>query len=769
MDLKKFLPKQDAKEKIEHFWALVIEPRWVQAGIWRIQNQKAQVIYSSPQSAWEVDEELVNACDTALSSAIQDYPEEYEEPQKTVFGVSYDWVTGGEIKPEFLEKIKKICKELSLTPVGFVVLPEAISHLIKSEEGTPLNGVILGVYKESAEISLFEMGKLVGTTQVARSVSLVEDVVEGLSRLRSGENLPSRFLVYDGRGGELEEIRQEILKSNWDDLKNIKFLHTPKVETIDARRKVYAVSLAGASELANVTLLENMSNEKIEPEKDESKEEQGKEMEGKAQEVESISPGELGFALEKDVKEEELKRTSEPTQKNTVDKADLDLGTEQMLEYEPEPETHLTVEETESNVGPAPSDVFGKKGAGLVRKFALPQFAGIKTGLLKTLSLPRKIKFGQSPIFLFMGFLIIFFGALLAGWWFLPKADVTIYIAPQSLEETVDVAVDTSRGDSDFSERVLAADVQRASVSGERTKDTTGTKTVGDKASGEVTIYRVGPELTLSTGTFINGPESLKFALDNLVTVASGSASTPGETTVKVSAENIGAQYNLASGTTFTIGNYSSSDMEAKNSSAFSGGTSREISAVSQKDVDSLQEDLTNELENEATNKLTAGLDSSQYLISGSQTVTNSDVEFNHKVGDEADTLKLSLTLDVEEYSVKKSDLENLANEVLKEKIPQGFVLRGEQISYSFERENAEDNSKFKLKILANLLPEVNTDEIAQKIAGRNVSIAQQYLEKEVPGYVRAEINIKPTIPDKFKTLPHVVKNITVQLSADKQ
>src|SRR4030042_6363279 len=145
MNLKDFLTR---KESGQYFWALVLEPNWVQAGIWQIVEKKAEVIGISPSAAWETDEELVTACDTALSAATQKLPEEITEPTKTVFGVPSSWVEGGEIKKEYLERIRKVCTDLSLEPSGFVVLPEAIAHLLKSKEGASLNAITLGVGKE---------------------------------------------------------------------------------------------------------------------------------------------------------------------------------------------------------------------------------------------------------------------------------------------------------------------------------------------------------------------------------------------------------------------------------------------------------------------------------------------------------------------------------------------------------------------------------------------------------------------------------------------
>jgi hypothetical protein len=136
MDLKSFLPEKEPIPK-ELYWSLVIEPEWVQAGIWYIGEAAAEVISVGPTTAWLTDEELIDAADATLSAAIQKLPENSGEPTKTVFGVSSAWVSEGQIKPEYLEKIKNLCAKLSLEPVGFVVLGEAISHFIKSEEGSP--------------------------------------------------------------------------------------------------------------------------------------------------------------------------------------------------------------------------------------------------------------------------------------------------------------------------------------------------------------------------------------------------------------------------------------------------------------------------------------------------------------------------------------------------------------------------------------------------------------------------------------------------------
>jgi hypothetical protein len=785
VDFKKFLPKKEGKSEESYFWSLLIEPGWVQAGIWKIEDKRAQVLITSPTSPWEVEEDLISASDTCLSSAIQSFPENLSEPSKTVFGVPASWVNEGAIAEEHLEKIKRLCGELSLTPIGFVVLPEAIAHYKKSEEGSPLNAITLGVYKESLEITVFSMGSLVGTSQVARSVSIVDDVTEGLTRFSLGTNIPSRILLYDGKEGELEEVRQALLRVNWDDFGNLKFLHTPKVEILGIKLKVYAVSLAGASELAGVTSLEVVDVfEKEEALKLESRREALRKLSksdstesfgdeastkkltslslpetevGQANDVRGVdvedeaTAEELGFAVEKDIS------TQGPTQEDEQPGA---VSTEQ--NFIERGEITEKIDSAHENVGPV------KRESGFFEKiYKFKEKVFLTLGSVK---LPRgggfsmgKRVFVLGPLFLVA---LIIIGFLY--WWFIPRATVTIYVSPQRLEESLNVKIDTENGSGESGD-ILAGELVETSVQGEKTKDTTGTKTVGDRSKGEVTLYRVGSQLDLDAGTVINGPENLKFTLDADTTIASGSAGSAGTTKTNVTASDIGAQYNLAGGTTFTVSNYSTSDIEAKNENAFSGGSSREINAVSETDQEILEEDLVEELSSQAKGKLSEGMADEKYLIEESVTATASSKTFSAKVGDEASTLKVSMDVNAKAVLVEKSALLEYAKKYLSDKVPSGFVLRGEQITYSFEFEDENDGVyEFAVRVSANLLPEINTEDVSKKLKGKFPSLAEEFLNKEVPGFVRAEIKIKPVLPAKLTTLPHLEKNIDIVVAAER-
>lgn len=713
MNIKDFLAKGDKDG--EFFWALVIESGWIQAGIWQIIAEKAEVISISPPAAWEVDEELIGAADTALSAAIQTLPEDVSEPQKTVFGVPPSWVSGGQIKKEHLDAIRKICADLSLEPSGFVVLPEAIAHYYKSQEGSPLNAIILGVGSENLEVAVFRLGNLSGNSVIARSVSVSDDVIEGLARFASSEPLPSRILIYDGKEGELEDVRQALLDTSWDEHENTKFLHTPKIEVIDPNKKVLATALAGASEIANVSQIGTVKKGYREESEVEG------EVENVSEPKEEVSAKDLGFLVGEDVAKE---KPQEILPRQTVQ--------EKPFFQKVSPIGFLEkIKSVATGIPGAPSRRVWSVGL-------------VVLGLL-----------------LVTGFIY---------WWFFPKAVVTVYVAPRRLEEEITLKVDVTADSPNFSERILPGEVIETEVSGDRTKSTTGTKVIGERARGTVKIQNgLATTINLSAGTILVSSGDLRFSLDKTASVSAAlSPSQPGIANVEITAANIGAEYNLVKDESFKVGNYPKAEVDAISLADLTGGSSRDISAVSKEDAETLEEDLTGELIEKAKNELAAMVASDKFFIKDVIIAEATSKVFSNKVGDEASSLKLALTLSTKGLVVVRQHLFDLAREDLKDKVSSGFVLRDEQLSAEFGLTN-ESGAEFELKgsFVANLLPEVKPDELAEKIKGKYPPLAESYLTS-IPGFSRAEIKLKPRFPGRLGTLPRLSKNITIEVSAER-
>jgi hypothetical protein len=706
MDFKSLISKPAAAH--DNYWALTIEPKWVSAAVWEIEGDAVKVIAQGPSTVWETEDDLITACDTALSSAVQNLPQDAQEPNKTVFGVTSSWVDGGNIKEEYLEKLKKVCQDLSLEPSGFVVIGEAIAHYVKVEEGSPLTAVVVGLSEEALEVSLYKLGKLTGTTEVARSVSVVDDLVEGLVRFGTEDTYPSRIILYDSKVADLEEVRSELTDADWLKVEKVRFLHTPRVEVMSPENKVLAVCLAGASEMGGVTKIAD-----VEAEHD-----------NVAAPKEELSAADLGFVVEGE---------SEPDSPTT------------------EPEFHSN--ETAAQPPEPPRPHLSLPALPQLPKVNLPKFSQ-----MPKFSNPMKNRGGNFAKPLIMGgstlFAFILIGFLY--WWFYPKANVVLYVSPKKLDETTTLTLGSE----------LKTKSEEVEVTGQKTKSTTGTKTVGDRAKGSVKIQNgTAFPINLAAGTVLLSSSDLRFTVSQSASVSGALTPTsPGTATVEITASNIGSEYNLAKDEVFKVGNYPKAEVDAVSSSDFTGGSSRQISAVSEDDIEDITNELTDELVTEAKKKLTEKIATDEVLLDSLITTEVVEEDLSNKLGDEATNLKLSLNIKAMGQVVAKKDLTAITSKVLEGKVPTGFVVRDDQIVYKFEK-NEEDDEKINLDMAVNLLPIVDPTEVAKKIVGRYPLLAEQYL-KDVPGFVRAEFKITPLFPGKLGTLPHLAKKITVEISA---
>jgi hypothetical protein len=305
---------------------------------------------------------------------------------------------------------------------------------------------------------------------------------------------------------------------------------------------------------------------------------------------------------------------------------------------------------------------------------------------------------------------------------------------------------------------------------GEKTRTASGTKLVGEKATGEVEIRNGRADaLELDKGTALVASNSLEFVLDSSASIpAQESPGTPGVGKVRLAASDIGSEYNLPKDERFKVSNYPKAEVDAIATSDFTGGASREIRAVSKEDQEELLSELTEELKQKGAGQLNSQIGEDEFFVEGATAGVVDSQSFSAKVGDEAEELKLTLSVDVAGVVVSRADLFQLAREELREKPPEGYVLRESQVEYEFSLKEAKDDS-FELAgvVVANLLPEVNPDDIAREITGKYPSVAQEYLTK-IPGFTRAQISISPRFPGKLGSLPRVTKNITVEVAANK-
>ncbi len=334
------------------------------------------------------------------------------------------------------------------------------------------------------------------------------------------------------------------------------------------------------------------------------------------------------------------------------------------------------------------------------------------------------------------------------SYWFLPKAAVRVSVAPKTFQAEANLTLNTQSVTTsvDLSQQAAA----------------TGSKVIGDKATGQVTISStLDSARTFPAGTALTSPSGLKFITNDSVTVASASGSAdnlvPGKAVVKVTAEAIGTDSNLSSGTVFRVSTFAVTQIAAKNDAAMSGGTSRQARAVSADDVTKLENQIIAAAKQQAQDKLTGQIDASTVVLPESVTVTIAKEDLNHKVGEEADTINIQVTAKATALTVAKSDLDAAVKAQILSQIPAGFSNVTDSSQTFSGLKTDKDKTTLKAAVTAKLLPEVDREQLKKKLAGKSSAAAKGILG-QIPGATKVDIQTW------FSTLPYISANIDLQI-----
>src|SRR3989344_655238 len=195
----------------------------------------------------------------------------------------------GKIKMEYLIKLKKVSDALGLSPIGFLVIHEAIARLIQEEEGVPVSAILTEVDKKGVAVSLIRAGKVSSTKRAKIEGSIPETTDKILHYFVNHEILPSRIIIFDDK--DLEKLSQEFIGHAWS--KSLPFLHVPQITTLVKGFDAKAILFGAAVQMG----FEMLNEEDLKPQKDISDYTSNKKEENKALEptVEETKSPEMSF------------------------------------------------------------------------------------------------------------------------------------------------------------------------------------------------------------------------------------------------------------------------------------------------------------------------------------------------------------------------------------------------------------------------------------------------------------------------------------------
>lgn len=754
-----FLKRFNKKVLPSYYLVLILRDEKAEAvvfeeteGLAKVVGQKEQHFSSSIDKISE--NELLEVLDLAISEAEYSLPENVQT-QKTIFGVKETWTSQEQIKKEYLAKLKRACEKLGLIPIGFLVISQAIAHLLEKEEGVPVSAILVEVNKKNTTVTLLRAGKNIETksSEIHESIPFTVDTL--LKHFSSSEILPSRIIIFNGK----EDFSQDFISHAWS--KSLPFLHLPQVTNLPFGFDIKAV-LAGAASQMGFDILENNLPQEFSTAEITSEEEtpstEGEENLETQKIEEPLEAEDFGFAKDIDVAKTEIKKPQK-------EEESIDLLNEKIVKQNFEEINPIEINQNpkvEKKTNPILNTVKNIATVILAMIFAFIQKINFKKFRLST----PKGKFGIIGLTI----LILLAGSIICYHLFL-KAVVTIEITPQFSEQSKDVLFSTSKP-TNTSENIIQGEFATISEEGSVSTPATGKKDVGTAAKGSVTIFNsLSQNKTLAEGTIITSSNGLKFTLDSTITikaVASHSADetvSPEKLTANVTAYQLGKESNLPSGTKFSVESYDTSDIVAKNDSPFSGGTKKEVTVISKADVSKLEQDLVKNLESKAKEDLQNKIGVNKILLSSFISSSLGQETFNAKVGSEADQLTLNASVEYQGLIYNKEDVVNYFKTFLSKNISSNQEIDFNNIKITaLDIKIAKNNDvNTKLNIKALLLPKIDEKSIIKQLKGKSFKESEDFLYKN-PQVENVIIKSSPNFPLLPKNLPIMEKNITISI-----
>lgn len=790
------IPPLHKKDKQEYYLALLLRDEKIVAVILGEQEGKLKII--GRQEAYldtSIDaiehEKLLETLDKTISKAEETLPPDVET-EKTVFGVKDAWVEDKKIKKEYLARLKKVCDALTLSPIGFMVISEAIAHLLQEEEGAPLSGIVAEIGKTHVTLSLFRAGKVLETFTGTISDSIPK-TVDRLLHHFTVDVLPSRIILFNG--GDDDGLAQEFLAHHWS--KSLPFLHIPQISVLpkdfDGKAMIY-----GAAEQMGFEIFGSLGDtkvkelhvpgghgkaeeEKTDKRKDETDEgtketEEAKGDETKAEAEDKLVPAEnFGFVMGEDITA--VTPGAQAKDKDTHDEAAEKHHLPKHPGFGMEHATHsVDEEEQEESEEPEAIERPGRrdKQTGLLAALPLGAVTEALTSFGTKLPLKGLKLSGVRPgktMFIVPVVLLVLLGIGLL-YIFALKATVTLQMEPKHIDDQQAITL-SPNGSTDFAQKIITAKEIDVALDGSVSTDATGKKEVGDKAKGTVTLYNNNQGIkSVPAGTVITSSNNLDFTTDKDVTVASASGDVfsgtkPGTVQASVTAKDIGTEYNLPSNTKFTVS--SSSNLAAKNDSAFSGGTKKNVTVVAKADTDKLLADLPKSLEAKAKDALKDKVGGDETALPIFTDEALSKKNFDKDVGDQATKVTLKATVTFTTLAYKNDDMQQLALALLKDQYSQNLAIaeKGVSTAVSNVKTNKDSDVSATLTMSAGLLPKVDTSSLQQALPGKSFSDADAYIKQTVPQVKDTEIKLSPNIPLLPHVLPRLKNHITIVVATN--
>lgn len=381
----------------------------------------------------------------------------------------------------------------------------------------------------------------------------------------------------------------------------------------------------------------------------------------------------------------------------------------------------------------------------------------------------------RKKLFIGAGIGILLLAFLIWAVKYAPKATVVLFA--KTTTESVATSVSLSQSGATSLEKATI----RSVVASEKKESTvefqaTGKRDEGERASGTMTISSTSPSaVKIPVGTGFSSGDCT-FTTTTAVEVpgvsvgpwrgeGSGFSYIPGKVDVGVRATKIGDECNLSAR------NYEPTVKGVKAAgSAMQGGSKRQVTFVTQADVQKASEQLAQSDTDAQKAALQKKLGKSVHIIDDSFTTSEGSVSSSPEVNQEASDGKAKLVASVT-YSltgVQKEELDTFLNQALTQKLSKETARRVydsgvKSVAFSgFKQENNVTSVDISAK--GQVGPKVDDSEIKRRVKGKKFGDIQSDL-KSIQGINDVNVEFSPFW---VRTVPNEEEKITIRFNIKK-
>jgi len=725
------------ESKNKDFWLIVIQEKEIIVGLVSRPDDKLQVRGIGEKQLWSgTDEkELISAVDMSLSTCSEIcHLTEDQEPDGATFILSPFWIDEkGEIISSKASLLKKLCTQFDFSPLGFIVDDEAIAQSSDHKDSISNSFILIHLSATEYRLSLIHLGNIKARAKYSYAQTLTpQDLEAAISSLKTGVTLPPQIIFWGKIPPTLED--QMLNYSRTGKRGSAGFLHFPQIKILDDQTLFSTFSQVVSREMNKINYTPSPSSKDTK---------------------EPVSDLEI------------LPAEKTPPAPVDLDKTDFGFVSTDIAQFPAADHTPASVlppgepaNVVTTAVSTQPSLLETQKplpppNEQPKKKFS-PKFPKLKFPSLTFLSF-----FKKKPIFLVFLFVIPFIFLALA-WYFLPQAAITLYIKPQPLEFKTNATFDPKASSVDPDQAIIPVKEISFSVTETQEISSTGQITIGEKARGEVKIQnRTDQRVTFPKGTAISTKSGLLFHLTSEISIASkipdfeSGIDQWGETKAMLEAVQIGDTHNLAPTTRLTVDDYPESQFVVTVTESFTGGYAETVQAVSKDDHQTLKNLLVSTLEEKLPQILPDKISPQDILLPDFTKTNIEDIEYLREIGEKSQSVSATATLNITLWLVTRPTQQQVIQAFLVPTMPSDSVVNPDTIAITVVGD--------KISITANAAPQFDKEAIKSDLLGLSESKADALL-RSLPRVYRYTAPISPELPSVIKTMPHTLRNITIDI-----